>query len=217
MTKTAIVIGATGLVGKELVKLLLADATYQKVIILHRRSTNLTHPKLEEHIINFEDPNSYAHLIKGDVLFSSLGTTIKQAGSQEAQYRIDYTYQYEPAEIAAKNGVANYVLVSSSGANAKSKLFYPRMKGELEEAIKKLPFKKIDIIQPSLLLGDRPEKRFGEQFGAILLKGLQHIPRLKKYRGIHGYEVAQAMINATGKDTTDKISTYELEGVFDLI
>ncbi len=217
MSKIAIVIGATGLVGKEVVRLLIVDPNVSQVLVLHRRSIGVTHPKLTEHIVDFDQPQQWAHLVKGDVLYSTMGTTLKQAGSQEAQYKIDYTYQYQTAQIAASNGVANYVLVSSTGARPKSRLFYPRMKGELEEAIKHLDFKQIDIIRPSILLGERPEYRFGERMGAALMNVLKLLPAMRKYRGIKGSEVAQAMINASMQKSKYTVRVHELEGVFDLL
>src|SRR5690349_10962018 len=140
MPLTAIVIGATGLVGSELVQQLLDDERFSLVKIFVRRSFGKQHPKLEEHIIDFDKIHEWGHLVSGDVLFSALGTTLKQAGGKEAQYRIDYNYQYDVADAAAKNKVPVYVLVSSAMANVDSKIFYTRMKGELERDIKKLPF-----------------------------------------------------------------------------
>ena len=107
--------------------------------------------------------------LKGDVLFSCLGTTKKQAGSIAAQRIVDFDYQLQIAQIAVENGVPHYLLVSSSGANAKSRAAYMKMKGELEEQVKALPFQRISIFQPSLLLGDRPESRFGEQLAALFM------------------------------------------------
>jgi uncharacterized protein YbjT (DUF2867 family) len=194
--KTAIVIGATGLVGNALVHQLLASQQFSKVVVLARRSTGVSHAKLEEHLINFDAPQSWQDLVQGDVLFSTLGTTLKQASSKEAQYRIDYTYQFETAAAAARNGVPNYVLVSSSGANSKSRIFYSRMKGELEAAVKKLPFRSICILQPSLLVGNRPEERLGEKLGYRVLNALNAVGVLKAYRPIQGETVAQAMVKA---------------------
>lgn len=215
--KTAIVIGATGLVGKALVNELLEHPEYSKVVVLHRRPTGLKHPKLEEHTIDFDHPESYQQWIHGDVLFSTLGTTIKQAGSQKAQYAVDFTYQFDTAEAASRNGVKRYVLVSSTSANASSRIFYARMKGELEEAVETLHFEQRDILRPSVLMGERPENRIGEKIGAVLVNTLQFIPGLKKYRGIKGSEVARAMIAASGLEATNQTRIHELEGVFDLL
>jgi uncharacterized protein YbjT (DUF2867 family) len=128
MSKTALVIGATGLVGSEAVKQLLDDKRYAAVQVFHRRTTGILHPKLVEHIVEFDDLDSWKHLLTGDELYSALGTTLKKAGSQEAQYTIDFTYQYETAKAAAENGVKKYALVSSTGANAQAKAFIPGLK-----------------------------------------------------------------------------------------
>ena len=215
MKKTAIIIGATGLVGSSLVKELVDHRDYEEIRILHRRTTGVKHDKIDEHIIDFDTPSTYQELVKGDVLFSSLGTTIKKAGSQDAQYKIDFQYQYDLAKAASENGVKSYVLISSSGANAKSSIFYSRIKGELEEAVKKLNFEKIVILQPSVLDGDRKEVRFGESVGIVLGKLLSWIPGIRKYRPIHSTIVAKAMINAL-ELSSEGIHTYQLEELFEL-
>ncbi|MGV3658203.1 MAG: hypothetical protein ACO1NX_09620, partial [Chitinophagaceae bacterium] len=180
-----------------------------------RRPTGLSQSKLVEHIINFDRPETWQQLVNGDVLFSALGTTISKAKTQANQYKIDYTYQYNFARAAADNGVPVYVLISSAGADASSRIFYSRMKGELEIAVKKLSIPHIHIIQPGLLTGDRNEFRLGERLAAPLLSFLQFIPPLKKYRPIHAQSVAQAMINASF-DTTAKVKTHTLQQVFEL-
>lgn len=141
----AIILGATGATGKDLLELLLQDVTIKHVLIFVRRKTNVAHPKLTEHVIDFEKIDLSKHLIKGDVLFSCLGTTLKVAGSKQAQWKIDFDYQYLFAGAAKENNVNTYVLVSALGASSKSKLFYPKMKGELEDAVKKLNFTSLNI------------------------------------------------------------------------
>jgi len=168
MGQIANVIGASGLVGHELLVQLLDHSEFEKVRIFVRRTTGIVHPKLEEQIIDFDNKESWNPLVKGDVLFSTLGTTIKTAKTKENQYRVDFTYQYEFAKAASENGVTAYLLVSSMGANPKSSVFYSRMKGELEDAVAKLSFQKLVIIRPSILDGDRQEKRAGEKVGLIL-------------------------------------------------
>ena len=213
--KTALVIGATGLVGRELVQQLLQDNRFDKVVPFVRRTTGVSQAKLQEHRINFDAMESWQHLVTGDVLFSALGTTIRQAGSQSAQYKIDYTYQYNVAKAAALNGVSTYVLVSSAGANADSRIFYSRMKGELEEAVKMLSIPFIHIIQPGLLTGDRKEFRLGEKLATPLLSAITLLPGIRKYRPIHARIVAKAMINAAFEQS-QPITTHTLEGVFSL-
>lgn len=213
--KKVLVIGATGLVGSQLVDLLLADERFVKIKVFTRRSTGINHLKFEEYIVDFNQPAQWQHLLTGDVLFSTLGTTLKKAGSKPAQYKIDYTYQYSVAKAAAANGVANYVLVSSAGASVNSKIFYSRMKGELEQDIAKLSFQHIHIIQPGILTGPRKENRTGEKIGISLAAVLAHIPGLTAYKPIPARTVAQAMINAS-LDNSQPLQVYTLQKVFDL-
>jgi uncharacterized protein YbjT (DUF2867 family) len=154
-------------------------------------------------------------LVRGDILFSTLGTTLKQAGSKEAQYRVDFTYQHDAAKAAAENGVGTYVLVSSAGASSKSFVFYSKMKGELEAAVRKLPFKRIGIIRPGLLSGHRTEHRSGEKLAITVLNVLHHLPGLGGQKPIDVSIVARAMINACFSQR-EKVRVYELKQVFAL-
>jgi len=215
--KTAVVIGASGLIGKSLVKKLLDDNSYKSVKVFVRRSTNISNSKLEEHIVDFDKITDWKNKITGDQLYSAMGTTIKKAGSKETQYKIDVTYQYEFAKAASENGVKSYFLVSSSGANANSKLFYMRIKGELEEKVKLLPFNKIRIFRPSLLVGERDEKRFGEKATERLLKIVVPLfPFLKNQRPIEGEKVAKAMIVSANEDNKERIKIFEPLEIFQL-
>jgi len=215
MGKTAIVIGATGLVGSHVIKELLNDDFYSLVKVFTRRSLGYSNPKLKEYTCDFDQLDQIKNEITGDVLFSAMGTTLKQAGSKEQQYKVDYTYQYEFAKMAAQNGVKQYVLVSSMSANAHSKGFYLRIKGELEEAIQKLSFEKICILQPSGLMGKRPTKRKREELGIAVINSLvKFIPGLRKYRGIEGVIVAKAMINLSKQSITDKVMIISLDQIF---
>lgn len=210
--RIAIVIGATGLVGSHLVQMLLQDERFSLVKIFVRRSAGIQHTKIGEHIINFDKPELWRHLITGDVLFSALGTTLKQAGGKEAQYKIDHTYQYRFAEAAAENNVPVYVLVSSAMASVHSKLFYTRMKGELERDIQRLPFQYVHIMQPGMLVGDRKEKRVGEKLGTAVIRFLNKLGIAKKQKPIHVSVVAKAMINLSFKKAN---GVYSLLKVFD--
>jgi len=194
MKKTALVIGASGLVGGQLVAQLLAHPEFEKVRSFVRRPSGNVHPKLDERMIDFDHPEKWSELVKGDVLFSTLGTTIKTAKTKENQYRVDFTYQFDFAKAAAGNGVAAYFLVSSLGANSKSSVFYSRMKGELDEAVAQLPFQKTVIFRPSILDGDRKEKRPGEEFGLLISRVLTRFV-LKKYRPTPVDILADKMIN----------------------
>ena len=216
MKQKAIVIGATGLVGSQLVRELLEDNRFETVTVFARRKSERSHPKLKEQIVDFNKIDKWADQIKGDVLFSAMGTTLKRAGGKEAQYKIDYTYQYEVAKAAARNGVSKYVLISSAGANFKSKIFYSRMKGELDEAVRKLNFNKIVILRPSILDGDRQEKRAAESVSLKISRWLTKFI-FKKYRPIKDQTVARAMINSIlDEDKKASYFIYELDKVFKL-
>lgn len=194
-SKKALIIGATGLVGRELTKLLLADKEFGTVRAFLRTPTGLKDQKLEEITTDFTRLKEVEEKISGDVLFSCMGTTLSKAGSKEKQYQIDYTFQYEFAKLAASNGVQDYMLISAPGASPDSMFFYSRMKGELDEAVSRLPFRRIIFIRPSVLRGDRPESRTGEKWGGKIIDGLaSFIPPLRKYRSISGKEVAEAMV-----------------------
>ena len=213
--KTAIIIGATGLVGSELVKLLLEDSRYGKVLVFGRRSLEIDHAKLEEKLIDFDAPDEWKHLVKGDVFFSTLGTTMKKAGSPSAQYKVDYYYQYIFAEAAANNKVPVYALVSAPGASPESVMFYTRMKGTLERDVKKLDFESIHFIRPGLLHGDRDENRKGEKGAYYILKAVNTVGLFRGYRPIDGQTVGKAMIHAA-ESRDNGVKIYELKEVFKL-
>jgi uncharacterized protein YbjT (DUF2867 family) len=212
------VIGATGLVGKQIVINLLSDDRYSKVKIFVRRESGIVHPKLEEHLLDFDLLEGWKHKITGDELFSALGTTIKKAGGREAQHKVDFGYQYDFAAAAAANGVENFFLVSSAGAGSSSNNFYLRMKRELEEKIAGLAFKKIVILRPSLLAGKREELRMAEKIGFVMIIFLMKIvPFLKKYKPISGDEVSRAMIKSANENLRERITIYELSEIFKII
>jgi uncharacterized protein YbjT (DUF2867 family) len=214
MKQTANVIGATGLVGKQLVKLLLENDSFEKVRIFVRRDSGISHPKMEQEIIDFDHQESWAEKLKGDVLFSALGTTLKQAGSKEKQYETDVTFNLNFARKAKENSIENYVLVSSVGANAKSRMFYPRIKGELDEAVSELNFKNLAILRPASLTGDREKRRTMEELSVPVVRFITRFV-FKKYRPIHGKTVAQAMINAVLHPDSEK-TIWEAAEVFQL-
>jgi len=191
----AIILGATGATGQELVSRLLEDADFSSVSIFVRRKPEINHKKLTVYEIDFSKIEDYKELIKGDVLFSCLGTTLKNAGSKDKQYLVDYTYQYEFAKTALGNGVSHYSLVSSAGANANTFFFYPKIKGELEEAVKKLPFKTIHIFQPPILIRQKNLIRAGEKIGIKIFKKLNSLGILKSQKPLPVSVLANRMIN----------------------
>ncbi len=214
--KTAIVVGATGLIGSNLVQQLLKNKNFAAIKVFTRRSLEIDDPKLQVHLVNFDQLDQWKNELTGDILFSSMGTTIRKAGSKEVQYKIDYTYQYETALAAANNGVQTYCLVSSAGANPKSSVFYSKMKGKLDEAVKSLPFQHIFIFRPSILQGERNESRIGEKIGLILAKFFTKIPGLTKYKPIPGHTVAKAMIRlAEMAGQRPKIEILTLDEIFE--
>ena len=210
----AIVIGSTGMVGKQLIIQLLKSNDYTEVVSLVRRQSKVIHPKLKEHVINFDLPDTWSHLVSGDVLYSCLGTTIKQAKTQDSQFKVDFTYQYVVARIAAENGVSKYVLVSSAGAHERSPIFYSRMKGKLDASILSLPFEVISILRPGQLYGDRDVNRPADKISVFIMFLLNKLHILRKYKPINASEVASAMINAAKKEKTAIYTLNELFGLF---
>lgn len=211
------IIGATGLVGKQLLRMLLIDRKYEKIKVFTRRSVEIENKKLQEFIVDFNEIDSWKKDIKGDILFSCLGTTIKKAGSKENQYKVDYTYQFEVAKAAAENGTGQLVLISSLGANSKSSIFYSRIKGELDESVKKLPFERVSIFRPSALVGNRQEERAGEKTMIKVTRIFVKIfPFLKKYKPIDATIVAAAMVNVVERQDGEKYTIYNNTELFNL-
>lgn len=213
---TALVIGATGATGTELVQQLMDDNQYTSVIVFSRRPLLVTNAKLTTHIVDFDNPQAWAHLVKGDVLFSALATTLKQAGSQKEQYKIDYTYQYQTAATAAANGVGKYVLVSAMGANAKSWLFYPRIKGELDNAASALPFKQIHIFRPGFLLRQPDKIRPMEKLGIAIIQFFNKFGLFKSQRPLPVEVLAQKMRSVLLNPDAQQFQIYSLDSIFDL-
>ena len=202
----ALVLGATGATGRELVTQLLAHPSFASVSIFVRKKPVLKHQKLNVHEIDFSKLNSYKNLVVGDVLFSALGTTRKDAGSKPKQYEVDYTYQYEFAKMASENGVKHYALVSSYGANKDAWFFYLKLKGALEEEIKKLPLKSIKIYQPPTLIRQADLLRPAEKRGIRILNTLNRFGILQSQKPLLVSVLAKKMIdealhNKQGKTT----------------
>lgn len=197
MGSIAIVIGATGLVGRALLDQLAEAEHIGKIITLTRRPAGHFSSKVHNQVVRFDQLEAHASSFAGDLLFSCLGTTRKQAGSIAAQRTVDLEYQYKAAQLATQQGVRHYLLVSSSGANANSSNAYLRMKGELEQRVRRLPFGRISIFQPSLLLGQRAEARLGEQLWSRVLPVLCVLPGMRRFRPIRGEQVAAKMVRVS--------------------
>lgn len=189
-----IVIGATGATGKEITALLLAKKEVETVTIFVRKDPKIEHEKLITHIVDFSKPETWTHLVLGDVLFSALGTTLKDAGSKEKQWQIDYDYQYQFAKVAKDNGINSYLLVSASNANVNSKFFYSKMKGKLDEAVQKLYFKQCIIFRPPILIREN-SIRASENIAVKLLQFLSSIGILKSQKPLSTKHLAQSMVN----------------------
>ena len=197
----ALVIGATGATGKDLVNKLLEDKDFQEVHAFVRRPLNIENEKLKAHVVDFEKPEEWKDLVKGDVAFSWLGTTLKDAGSKDAQRKVDFDYQYQFAKNAKENEVEDYILVSSYGANPNSKIFYSRMKGELEKEVKNLHFNKMTIFQPGML-ERKDSERTGEVLGGKIIKFANKLGICESQKPLPTDVLAQAMINSS------KIKSY---------
>ena len=208
----ALIIGATGATGKDLLAQLLEDEAYSEIHSFVRNPMSISHPKLHAHVVDFDTPEAWADLVRGDVAFSCLGTTLAVAGSKEAQWRVDYDYQYAFAQQCKANGVPTFVLVSAAGAKAQSKLFYNRMKGQLEDAVKALEFTRLLIFQPSVLVRKGSDRK-GEQFGLKMIVLLNKIGLFKRYRPMPTNVLAQRMRREVAT-ATEGVHTFILDEIF---
>lgn len=201
------IFGSTGLIGNLLLEELVHSENYSGIRIFVRQPTGITEPKVEEVTIDFLKPKSFSQYITGEDIFICLGTTIKKAGSVKKMEEIDRELPIKIAALASANGVKRVVVVSSLGASTSSKNYYLRIKGEMEEGILKLNFENIAIVRPSMLLGERKEKRTGETVGKIVMKTFKPMltGRLRKYRAIHGKDVARAMIAILQKEAVKNV------------
>jgi uncharacterized protein YbjT (DUF2867 family) len=191
----ALLIGATGATGKDLLELLLKDKEITQVDIFVRRTIDIKNEKLSVRMIDFDKPEQWKTLVQGDVLFSCLGTTLKAAGSKDAQWKIDYDYQYQFAKIAKENNVHSYVLVSAANASATSSIFYSKMKGQLEVAVKALTFSKLIIFNPPLLIREKTDRKM-EVLGAKVIRFFNTLGMLSSQKPIHTKQLAQAMVKS---------------------
>ncbi|WP_410769017.1 oxidoreductase [Fontibacillus sp. BL9] len=194
--KSALIIGATGLIGNELLLLLLQSDTYEHVTVLVRKPVAIQHPKLTQLMVDFNQMENFEDAFAVHDVFCCLGTTIKKAGSQAAFKLVDFDYPLKAAQLAKKQGARQYFIVSAIGADSRSKVFYSRTKGEIEDALRQLKFPSLHIFHPSLLLGKRNEFRLGEKVAALLSPVFSPLMMgsLKNYKPIQAKEVAQAMV-----------------------
>ena len=208
----ALVIGATGATGKDLVKQLCQDSDFDEIDIFVRRRSDFHNEKVKAHLVDFDHPEEWKHLVKGDVAFSCLGTTLKSAGSKENQKVIDYDYQFNFAKAAKENNVQDYILVSAYGASPDSKIFYSRIKGELEEAVKNLKFEKTTIFKPGMLERKNTDRN-GEVYGLKTIKFLNKLGLFKSQQPLPTDVLAKAMIVAS-KIKSNSFSEVKLHSIF---
>ncbi|MFD6211443.1 NAD(P)H-binding protein [Peribacillus sp. NPDC060253] len=201
--KTAMVLGATGVVGTQLVKQLSNSHNYKEIHLLTRRHVEINEPNCTVHTVDFERLSSFAHLFNVTDVFICLGTTIKKAKSKEAFRKVDYDYVMEAAKIAKSCNVEKLLVITAMGANSKSAFFYSRVKGDVEGGLQQLAMKSVHIFRPSLLLGEREEFRAGEKISGILSSIAQFIfiGPLRPYRAIETKKVAAAMFIAAQTST----------------
>jgi uncharacterized protein YbjT (DUF2867 family) len=202
--KTAVVLGATGLIGGHLVQELLKNEYFSKVRILVRKPISIEHPKADVQVVNFNDEKDIAAKLDiGDVIFCCIGTTRKKVKGNKTEYRkVDYDIPIITARLGVQHGFSQYLLVSAIGANPVAANFYLQLKGCIEEDITALPFEAIHIFRPSILLGNRTEFRFGEQIGKKVMKAISFllIGAWRRYKPVHAADVARAMVAAANKE-----------------
>ena len=211
--KHALVLGATGATGQELVKILIRDPIFEKVSIFVRRKVDLVHEKLNIHVIDFTKLDKYRDLVRGDILFSALGTTLFDAGSKNKQFLVDFSYQYDFAKIASDNKVSVLSLVSSLGANENSLFFYIKIKGKLEKAVKLLNFDNIQIFQPPYLIRQPELIRSGEKIGVKLFNTICSFGILSSFKPISVNVLAFKMIEESKLVKNNRITIYDPKNI----
>jgi uncharacterized protein YbjT (DUF2867 family) len=212
MAKVALLVGTTGLIGSQLLNLLLESNDYEKVIALSRKPLDKTHPNLNNLVCELNQLQNHATELKADDVFCCLGTTMKKAKTKEAFRAVDYDAPLAMAKIAKENGAKKYLIISALGANKDSSIFYNKVKGEVEEAIAQIGFDSFHIFQPSLLTGPRKEQRTGEEAAQVFYKIFGFlIP--KKYASIESIKVARAMMALAKEERKGRVvhSSSELQ------
>ena len=214
--KTAILLGATGLTGGILLELLLKDPLFEKVKVFGRSSTKVTHPKLEEHLGDMFQMEHFSEVFKGDVVFCCIGTTKAKTPDNETYKKIDYGIPVAAAKLAKRNNIPVFEVISALGANHKSSTFYNKVKGEMQRDVIAVGIDKTFIFQPSLIGGDRSEKRFGEQTAQVVMVALSFLVP-KKYKIITPETIAEAMlsvaINGCNKEIIESDEIKEIAGL----
>jgi uncharacterized protein YbjT (DUF2867 family) len=200
---SALLLGATGLVGGNVLDLLLDDPAYGRVFVLGRRPVDRSHPRLQQHVADLGRPDEHAALFAVDDVFCCLGTTIRKAGSQQAFRRVDHDYVVGSARVAAAAGARRYLLVTAAGADAGSRIFYSRIKGEAEDGVRAQPFEGVVILRPSLILGPREERRPSEALAQRLAPALgwMMVGPMRRYRAVEARTVARALVRAARERT----------------
>ena len=195
-TRTALVAGASGLVGGRVLRLLLEDPAYSRVTVLARRELPLSHKKLEQRIASFDRLAQIADFPRVHDVFCCLGTTMKQAGSPDAFRKVDFTYVVELARVAVRHRASQFLVVTAVGANPQSRILYSRVKGEAEEALRRLQFESLQIFRPSLIVGARAQSRPVERAAWLLgvLVAWAFVGPLSRYRPIKAAAMARAMV-----------------------
>lgn len=199
MSKTALIAGGTGLVGRHLVGLLVETKEFDEIKVLVRKGSTHKLKGVSVIELDYDQLSDAKSQLGAEVVFCCLGTTMKKAGSKEQFHRVDFTYPYELATLSLNNGSQQFNIITAAGANANSMFFYNRVKGEVEIAISKLGFHNINIFRPSLLLGQRDDPRIAERIGAAVAKGINPLlfGSFKKHRAIEAETVARAMVNVS--------------------
>lgn len=202
MTKSAIVAGATGLVGSHLSKLLIQSNEFDDITLLVRKGHDLHIDGASVLEVDYEHLEDFNEYLKTDVVFCCLGTTIKKAGSKANFRTVDFEYPLNLAKLSLRNGSKQFNIITANGANSKSFFFYNRVKGDVEKAIAELSFQNVNIFRPSLLLGERNEKRVGENVGAAIANVVNPllVGKLKKHQAVKGDVVARSMLRVSLKD-----------------
>ena len=197
MSKTAIILGATGLTGSLLLRTLLKDERYGEIILFSRNKCGIHDEKVTEHIVDLFQLEHYQNTFKADAVFCCIGTTKSKTSDKEIYSKIDYGIPVAAASLCKKNGIETFVVISALGAKKKSKVFYNRIKGKMEAAVLEFKIKHTYILQPSLITGEREEKRIGEtvmKFVFSFLKPLLQFGELKRYLPIHPQTIATCMV-----------------------